>query len=417
MEILSEHIFIIQNILILMICSAFFSGAETAFFSIDPVQLEKISIKGGRSSSLVIRLLKNPSHLLSTILLSNLAVNILFFCSSSILIFSIGREYGPALASVCGLGVLISIIIIGEILPKGIGINHASKYVRVAAYPIYFLVFILQPLNRPLIYIVEKLIPGRKYSQIRVDELKMLLDESSKSGKIKIGAKEIIEDIIELSDMKANEIMQPRVDMLFFSSESNVDEAVAEAVEKRLFYLPVYRGNEDNLTGFADLRELISPDDKKSDLSEHIHEAVFYPETKNVRELFEEMNRNSIDICALVDEFGGLAGTVTLSRVIEEILGTIYYDEDSDEIPPVQNISENVFRVDASLSMKDWKDFFADIFNARTPLQLVTLGGFVTFLLDRIPRSGDIVKFRNITFEVEKMKDKRISTVLISVDK
>ncbi|HJO95228.1 MAG TPA: hemolysin family protein [Victivallales bacterium] len=418
MAIIYNHFFVLLNLLILIILSAFFSGTETAYFSLTKHQLSKIKTSKTRISKIIISLHKTPSKFLVAILFGNLTVNILFFCLSTVLIMQIGQTYGHLMQIIFGLIALVIIILFGEILPKSVGINYPITYAMLSCYPIFIWVKVSTPFRFIITIITDSLFPCTKAQiskDITVDELKMLISLSEDEGKIEPQISDIIEDIITLSNLRIKNIMIPRVDMIQANIKSSIDNLINLAIEKNIYDISIYQKDKDNPIGFVNIKDLYFNDDEKFITRKDIPITKFVPETKTAGELLSEMLLEQIKSVYIVDEYGGLSGYVTTNLILKELIGNFYYNPESSYSRKIEKLSESSFKVRGSFPLIAWKDFFKNEIDPSVSLNAASIGGLITFSLDKIPKVGDSITINNVKFSVEKMNGNRVETAILTI--
>jgi CBS domain containing-hemolysin-like protein len=416
-ELFLSHKLLLAQMGVLLMLSAFFSGSETAFFSIPHHKVKELLDRKGRVIELFKKLHSNPSKLLVTILLGNLTVNILFFSSSSIFVRTVGEEVGSMGEALAGISVLFMVILFGEIFPKAVGITYSKKIVLLSSYPLYFWEKAITPLRIILLKIAKSLEPkvDPNENNITADELKMLMDISEKEGHFSNQAGELIDDIVELSTIKARDVMISRLEYPASPISAKVRDVLSKGAEKYYNEIVIYSMTSENPIGVVDIRKIFLSDSKKQTIKSFIKPIEFVPETKKVGELFEEMLKMRLSIVAVVDEFGNYEGVITIDAIIEEIVGKV--NENKTEKEFVVTISENEYRVLGELPLKDWDDFFVGEIIDDKERNVSTLGGFIINKLEKIPEVGDMYKYKNINFKVETVSNNIIKTLLITLDK
>ena len=419
LELLLQYKFSIMQMCTLLCLSAFFSSTETALFSLSRLQLIELENSNRKSAKKILQLFNDPSKLLVTILFGNLLVNILFFSSSTVLINAIGEGKGTTFQAISGMFVLILVIIVGEIVPKAVGITYSLRVAYLAAYPLSFWSKIATPARIVLSWIAKKLEPKQNKSSknITSDELKMLMSISQDEGHVNFQAGEVIDDIVELSTIKAREVMKPRVDISLCSTMTKVSDAIALGTQHRIFLIPVYKGNENNPIGIVDIRELFLNAKRNNTINSYVKPIKFVPETKRVDELLDEMLKNKQTVVGVVDEYGGLEGIINISFILEEIVGKMNHNHSIKNVPDmVQKISDTKYMVLGELPLKDWEDFFTiDLINEEDRIAVSTVSGFIINHLQRIPIKGEKIQFKNLVFTVESIKHNTVHSATLEI--
>ena len=247
MGVLSDHMVGLLTMVFLLLCSAFFSGTETALFSLTREQVKRLRAQGHRVEKLLALLTDNPSGLLIAILFGNIAVNILFFSISVTIFRDLGLRYGEWWEAIAGLLMLLLVILVGEIIPKAAGISFSERLVRLNASPLNAWFHFMGPVRRALEYVTRHLEPAEDHdNQLNADELKMLIDATRHDPTFGTQEKAIVEDIVNLPEIRVRELMIPRVKQLFRRADSRAGQALLDAAEQELDLIPIYEGDEDN---------------------------------------------------------------------------------------------------------------------------------------------------------------------------
>jgi len=398
----------------LLLCSAFFSGTETALFSLTREQIKRLRSQGETMGKLLKLLSVNPSGLLVAILFGNIVVNILFFSISAVISHDVAQQYGTGWEALSGIFILLAVVLFGEILPKAAGISFPERLVRLNGALLHSWFYLLGPLRKVLEYIAKHLEPSESHDiQLTADELKMLIDATQHDSTFGRQEKAIVEDIVNLPEIRLREIMVPRVKQLFRSVDTPISEVLQDAAERELALIPVYDGEEDHLVGVVKLRDLFAASNPKARLRDFVQPIQFEPETKRADAMLREFLQKGHLMVGVVDEYGGLAGTVVLDDLLEEIVG----DFDPSEKPLIEQLSETTYRLQGHLGIREWRELFVGFLpdEAVRTLALDTVSGLVVSLLKRMPKAGDVVQVRNLRFTVEHVRSNRIETVLLDL--
>ncbi len=394
--------------------SAFFSGSETAYFNLTRRQAKNLRQAAGRLQKLAGSLISKPAKLLGTLLFGNMLINVLYFAIASTFTVSIEREFGVTAAIVAAASTFAAIVCFGEIFPKSFAFANARTVSVSVSVPMYFLMKAFSPLvyffNHFAVTPITNVLlgPRQKTRDISTDDFKALIAESSKRGLITADENKFLSEVIELGFLKVRNVMCPRVDIVACKISEMPENAIEMMRRNGLTKIPVYRDKIDNIQGLVYLRDIVLNRDKP--LGKLITEANFVPEQKSVESLLEFFRDNGVDIAIVVDEYGGLAGTVRLEDIAEELLGPI---DSTSEPEPVEQIGPFEFRLSGNLAIHDWAAaFHIDIEES----QIATLGGLVTALIGRIPKPGDTAYLRNLKFTVEKVKKHRVQSIILKFE-
>ncbi|MBN1807368.1 MAG: HlyC/CorC family transporter [Sedimentisphaerales bacterium] len=403
----------IVSMLFLLACSAFFSGAETAFFNLSRRQVQSFRDSKHKVQNLVASLLNKPGHLLDSFLFGNMTVNVLFYAVSSILIMRIREQGNLVLAAIMALTSFAALVLLGEILPKSIAYANSKAISLAAALPAFLCFKIFTPLEYLFKFVILEptlrllLGPARNPKPITVSEFKILIDTTRKQGLISPDENKLLTEVIELGLLKVRHVMRPRVDMPACSVTDSPETARKKMQKNQITKLPVYVETIDNIVGIIHLRQLLlksgTPLDK---IVQHVH---FVPEQKTVESLLEFFRRSRTDMAMVVDEYGGIAGSVQLEDIAEELFGQI---EQTSPIDPIKQTGPFEYRLAGNLATHDWAEVFGiDLTESST----ATVGGLVTALLGKIPKNGDVAYLKNFKFTIEKMQKNRIETLILTL--
>jgi putative hemolysin len=398
---------------ILLFFSAFFSGSETAFFHLSRKTVHQYSLSPHRLERLVARILQDPNRFLAALLLGNLMVNILFFSISGTLLFQIGTRYGPAAGTATGAICFLIILLGGEMLPKSLAYSNTRWFCLLSSPINYVILRALSPIVRILDFIILRptirLFSGtRKTGSISINQLKFLLESSRRQGLISNDENQILMEILKLSYLKVRHVMTPRVEMRSCSSDVPLETIKQRLLTNHRNCLPIYRESIDDIIGVVYLRDiLLNPQESLLSLLQKVH---FVPEQKTVESLIDFFRQRHVNQAIVVDEYGGVAGLVELEDITDHLLGAVLETYDRNPIEPLGPLT---YRLQANLSIYDWMESFGlDDFKDE---RLTTIGGFITAALGKIPKAGDHVKFKNMTFTVETITHNRIETVVLSL--
>ncbi len=397
--------------------SGFFSGSETALFSLTRRDLLNMEGSGGWGELVTVRLTRRPQRLLNTLLLGNMLVNIAFSATAAVLVLNMRRtgRSGWVIAAV-SVAPLLVLILIGEVTPKMLAYSSAKRWSIFAAVPI----FALQRLFRPVLWLLELVLvspitqilaPRRpETNDITTEELASVMRLSARRGVLDHDAGAILQEIVELTDLKAGDIMVPRIDVIAYDIEKSAEGLIQLFRRTALRKIPVYEKNLDNVLGVIHAKRLLlCPDAPLRDL---IRPVSFLPEAADLEKVLKQFRKTRKQMAIVVDEYGGTAGLITLEDVLEEIVGDIPDLHDAESPPAVQKKSETEYIVSGDLGIHDLVEAFGIAPEVRP---VSTLGGLVTLLEGRIPREGDSVTYRNLRFTVLTMRTRRVESILLEL--
>ena len=316
--------------------------------------------------------------------------------------------------------VLVDYLVIG-VGPRTLGRQHAYSIALAAALPLRALVVLLSPISRLLIRIGNAITPGRGFrngpfaSEI---ELRELVDMAQERGVVADDERRMIQSVFELGDTPARAVMVPRPEMVWIEADKTPEQAISLAVRSGHSRVPVIGENVDDVLGVVYLKDLVQrrhDDGRPATVDDVMRPAVFVPDSKSLDSLLAEMQRDRNHMALLVDEYGGIAGLVTIEDVLEEIVGEIADEYDQDEIAPVEPLGDGEFRLSARVSLED----LGELFDVEIEEEDVdTVGGLLAHALGRVPLPGSQVESHGLVLRGEGGADNRgrvrVHTVLVS---
>ncbi len=394
--------------LALLACSAFFSSAETAYFSVDPIQLRRIGEKHPATAERLRALLANPTRLLSTLLIGNTLVNL----SLANVGYAVAEIWAPAYAEAIAIpAVTLLLIFFGEIGPKNVGLLYTSVLVRFYGPPLRFVERLLAPLRFALDLVSRRLAhlfkpAGKTLSE---EEFETVLDISREEGILNADELAMIKAIVDLEDMHASDVMTPRVDFIGLDLADPAADPVAIARRSRRNFLILYREQFDDIAGFLDVRKFLL--DPAHVLAAATLPPAFVPESVPLNRLLVRFQKDKIRIAIVVDEYGGVAGVVTRGDILEEITGDIY-NELSKPRPIFQSAGPYAWLVDANISLEEINR------KLRLDLRAATsdrLAGWITEHLGSVPKQDDVVQTQGVRVRV--MQTIRLRVTLAHLEK
>ena len=399
--------------LFLLCFSAFFSTAETAFFSLTREEIKRFEKSQSRVERLVGLLLKKPKNLLITILLGNMLANVGFYCISYGIVqkMAASTPHGGVwkAVAVCVLS-LLAIIIMGEVIPKNIAVKIPDQCSKWVAIPLYAFDRVFLPFRIPLgafIGVLNRIFGRGKIEEkcVTIDELKMLVEFSEKQGIVDHTEKAMIHGVLDFKMMQVKEIMLPRVDMNLYDIANPVEEFLDIARKTKHTKFPIYEDTMDNIIGIVYAKDVFL--NHKVQLRDVLKPIHFVPESKSIESLLRQFRDEGSQMAIVVDEYGGTAGLVTLEDIIEEIVGEIQ-DEYEKPKETIKKVDENKFLISGDLSIRGWSDYFGVEVE---PVDVDTIGGFIVSLLEHIPKKGDSVKYKDFVFTVDGVRKRRITLI------
>ena len=397
---------------ILLLLSAFFSSAETALTTVNKIRIRTLAEDGNRRAETVLAITDDSGKMLSAILIGNNIVNL----SAASLTTSLAYSFGGSMVAIASGILTLLILLFGEITPKTMATIHAEKMALIYA-PV---ISLFMKLMTPVIFVVNGLSigilfllrvdPNAKNTAMTENELRTIVDVSHEDGVIESGEREMINNVFDLGDARAKDVMVPRVHVTFADVNSTYDELLAIFREDKYTRLPIFEDTTDNVVGTINMKDLLLYDSTKEfHIRDFLREAYFTYEYKSISELLVEMRQASFNIAIVLDEYGETAGLITLEDILEEIVGEIHDEYDENEEDFIQEIDEREYIVEGSINL--------DELNSRLGLGLNSdeydsLGGFIIERLDRLPEAGDSINTEDgIHMVVDRLDKNRIELV------
>ncbi len=422
----------------LILCNAFFAASEIAIISLNDAKLRRMAEDGHKKAKQVLALTNDTSRFLATI---QVGVTLAGFLTSATAAQSLSAplanwfiELVPAMAPRAALVQSVSVVVItllmsyfslvlGELVPKRIAMQKAEKLAFAFIGILRGVAFFTRPFVKILSLSTNALVrlfgmdPHADQENVTEEEIRMMVDVGEEKGVIEETQKDMINNIFEFDDLTAGEVMTPRTDVAALDVEDDLSEALEIAVEQGYSRLPVYEEDIDHIIGILHIKDLLpyvgQKLPKEVSLRSLLRETYFVPETKHCGDLFNEMTAKRMQMAVVVDEYGGVAGIVSMEDLLESIVGNMQ-DEFDQEEEEITQLADNAFEVDGSISMEELRE----LLNVELPEgDYDTVAGFLMEQLGRIPDPDEHpqVEFRNVVFTVQKMDDRRIEEVHIEV--
>jgi len=410
-------------VIVLIACSAFISGSEIAYFSLTPTQIKSLRSKKGKINELILSLLEAPKQLLATILIANNFINVAIVILSTFIINGLfDLTAYPVLSFIIQVIVVTSfILILGEIMPKIYSAFNPVKVAMMMARPIKTLITIFYPLSSLLVKssaIIDKRI-SRKGTQLSMSELSEAIELTSDEN-TPAEERKILKGIVKFSDTEAKEIMKSRVDVTAVDVLTSYHQLLKIILDSGYSRIPAYQENFDKISGILYVKDLLPHLDKPDDFEWNslLRPAFFVPENKKINDLLLEFQKMKIHLAIVVDEYGGTSGIVTLEDIIEEIVGEISdeFDTEEDEINYTK-IDEHNYIFEGKTLLNDFCKILEidDTVFDDVKGESETLAGLILELEGKIPKVNERTKFHDFEFKIKKVDNRRIEQILVKI--
>ncbi|KGF73106.1 hypothetical protein DO97_01840 [Neosynechococcus sphagnicola sy1] len=417
-------------VLVLIVANGIFSGSEIAVISARKVRLEQLVNRGNRKARVALKLANAPNDFLSTVQIGITLIGVLSGAVAGATIaerlavvlegFPILKPYRQGIS----VGIVVSVItylslVIGELVPKRIALNHPEQIACSVAKPMQM----LSRLAAPLVYLLSastdlllKLLGIQASEELAVteEEIKVMIRQGAESGMFEESEHEMVERVLRLGDRSIKSLMTPRTEIVWLDIESPLAESLQEVVESAYSRFPVGRGNLDECVGIIRGSSLLaarlsSPDIEIESL---IQPPLYIAESTRALKVLEQFKQTGVHTALVTDEYGGIEGLVTLNDLMEAIVGDLPSAEAQEE-PMVVQREDGSWLLDGLLAIDEFRDIFSDESFPDAQDEYHTLGGFVMHTLMRIPHAGEQFEWGGLEFEVMDMDGTRVDKVLV----
>lgn len=403
----------ISLFILLLLLSAFFSSAETAYSSANKIRLRSYADEGRRGAKKALYIVEHFDKALSTILVGNNLVNIAAATISAQLATNI---FGPSTGVfISTFVVTILVLIFGEIMPKSFAKEYAEILALRISTVLLFLITVLTPVTWFFLQLkkgISLLVRNKEQSpSFTEEELKVMVQLSEDEGVLNKNEKELVHRSLDFDDIIVGEILKPRIDIVAIDVNQSAEEIKNIFFQERYSRLPIYDGNIDNIIGILSERDFLTAliKHQEIDLRQLLREPFLVVESMKISSLLPELQKNKVHMAIVIDEFGGTSGLITLEDILEEIVGEIW-DEHDEKVKLVKQIDQGTYVFYADYSLDD----FARFTQVELPdTSYHTLGGWLVEEFQRIPAEGDEFTYEHLTLKVEEAEHRRIRKVKV----
>ncbi|MCD6182068.1 MAG: HlyC/CorC family transporter [Candidatus Cloacimonetes bacterium] len=403
---------------IFLLLSAFFSGSETAFFSLSKIHLKKLEKENDRKTRRVVRLLHNPRELLIIILIGNTIVNVAASSIAATLALKWAKSLGGSagsLALVVEIVVMtMLLLIVGEITPKLIAFSSPEKFAIHAGFVLECMRYLLWPIIKILSFISsifsDKSAP-RFQSNLTSEDFKNLINSKVTENSLEESEKMIIDSIFRFSSITAREIMVPRVDIEAIDIGQGIDALKQLIIDEGYSKIPIYRKNIDSIIGMVYAKDIIL-NPEKTNIHALLRPTIFIPENVKIQNLLNQFRTRKIQFAIVVDEYGGTSGLITLEDILEELVGEIL-DEYDEEQAYVTKLTENEYMLNAMVSVAELNRTFNLNIDED---EYDNLADFLYDSMNKVPTRNEKYFYDNaVQFTISNIKANRINYVRMKI--
>ncbi|MBC1322762.1 HlyC/CorC family transporter [Listeria welshimeri] len=418
-------------IVVLTMLNAFFASAEMALVSLNKNRVKSQAETGDKKAVMLAKLVDDPSKFLATI---QVGITLAGFFSSASAATSIatrlesvfgGSSFAKELSIIVVTIVLSYItLVFGELYPKRLALQKSEKIARVSVRPIMAVGVVLRPFVKFLSFSTDILVKLTRMEKntdnekMTREEMQLLIETGRRDGVIEVEELQMLRGVFEMDNKYAREVMVPRTDAFMVDAETESEELCDALLSENFSRVPVYIDNQDSVLGILHMKDFFAEARKSGfeniDVKSLVKDAYFAQETMFIDDLLKNMQRTRNQMAILMDEYGGVAGIITVEDLLEEIVGEIDDENDvfSDE---VKKINDTTFIVEGRMTLDD----FNKMFHVELPSRGVdTVAGFVLTLTGTIPEEDDkvVVEYGTLRFTVEEMNDARLVSVRVEKD-
>jgi putative hemolysin len=416
----TEVLYVVLLVLCVVI-TAFFCSSETAFLSLQKVKLEHMVSTGARNAKKVAGMIEKPEKLLAVVLLGINLANTAAAALGTILAISLWGEAGILYATIL---ITVIILIFAETTPKTFAAHHAERLATLYVRLLDVISWILTPFVWALSRIADgfsRIVGGAPESRslASAEAIRNMISVGHKEGTVEADEAKLLHKVFEFGNRPVHEVMIPRPEVVAITEGSRLSDLLSLYAEKPMSRFPIYKDNMDNVVGILSVKDVMmalarGAADEESPIDELVRPPYFTPESKRTDELFAEMRDNNYRMAVVIDEYGGTAGIVSLSRLVEEIVGEV-----GDELAGVEKdyeiINEYTFQIDGSMRI--------DEANEEMDLGLPeddeyeTVAGFILSLLGHIPRIHEQLWYRGLKMVITEMRGLKIEQILLTKER
>lgn len=406
-------IFDITLLCLCLVASAFFSASETSLMSINRIRLRHLVENNVKNAKATQDLIDSPT-LLGSILIGNNMVNIGASAIATSLAIQIWNKKGVGIATVF---MTVVILIFGEITPKSIAVEFSEKialkitpFMRILVKIFTPIVMIFNLITKLFLKLFGDDVKSKK-PFITEEELKTMVEVSTQEGVLESDEKEMIDNIFEFGDLRVSDVMVQRMDIMSIDVNEDFNAVVKAFGPKKFSRLPVYEDTIDNIIGVLYAKDLffISEDErKKFNIKKYMRTPIFTYEFIKISDFFKEMQGEQVHMAIALDEYGGVAGIITMEDIIESILGDINDEYDVEDDSEIVFVKDNEYVIKGNVRLEDINETVGTNLESE---DFESIGGLILGYLGKLPKTGEVIKYGNLKFVIEKVDKSRIMKV------
>lgn len=404
------------GIVILIAFSAFFSGSEIAFASVNTLRLQTKSDKGNKPAQVAHYICQQYEKALCTILIGNNLVNIAASSVATVIALQLAGDSGTIYATAI---MTVLILTFGEIMPKIVAKDQSDGFVLLAAYPLRILMLITRPLVIAITWLLDQI--ARLWGgtpepdPMTADELMTMIETVEDEGIIDEDRSDLLQSAVSFGETTVEQILTPRVDLVAIDLQDSREETLHTMETSRFSRIPVYDEDIDSIQGILYLNHAyrVLADAPETPIRELLLPAVFLHRSTRLPVALRELRSRRLQMAVVLDDFGGTCGVVTLEDILEEIVGDIWDENDMVE-EDFSQLDETHFRLSGSVSLDEllWE---TDLEQFEDEFDSTTVGGWITELNGGFPQLGDVILWKNLRLTVDALDDRRVTQIAVEV--
>lgn len=424
-------------VLVLIVLNGLFAMTEMAIVSSRKSKLQELINQGHLNAQTALELLQSPNKLLST---TQIGITFIGIFAGAFGGERIAHKLAPLLTAIPKIGTFIGeysegvalfivvtaitlcSLIIGELVPKRLALNSPESIARALAGPMQFLARLASPLVSLLSFSTDSIlkilnITPRDEPTVSEEEIKLMIREGARTGVFNSSEKNIVERTFRLGDKKVAKLMTPITEVVWLESDSTFNTMRATIADNPHSHFPICKGSLDSIVGIVRTKDLLTSFfvDQKIDLKDIMYKPLYIPENTEALKVLELFKQSGIHMALVVDEYGKVQGVLSLTDILEEIVGEIATADEEIEDEPFTKRPDGSWLVDGLVTLDEFKDHFhINKLPGESTGDFHTIGGFVMSRLDRVPASGDMFEWTRFRFEVMDMDGNRVDKLLVT---
>jgi CBS domain containing-hemolysin-like protein len=398
-------------LIFLLIMSAFFSACEAAFNDYSRIRMKNLACSNNKRAELVIRLDEKSDNLMSTILIFNNTFNI---TAASLAVYIFSKNFESNGIAISTVLILLAILVFGELIPKGLAQFAPEKFAMFSAPIISIFILLCSPVNAVISALKKmfyKLFESEIQPSITEDELRTMIDEVENEGVINKNESDLIRSAIEFNETVVEDIYTPRIEIVGIEEDESLDDIKEKFLVSGYSRLPVFQGDMDNIVGVLHEKDFYQAlNRKEKDIKKLVSKIIYITPNKKISELLKELQRSKAHMAAVIDEYGGTEGIVTMEDIIEELVGEIW-DEHDEVIEWFKKIGDDKYLVSCNADVDDMFELF-DV-EPDEEIDVTTVNGWITMLFEEIPDVGGKIVYKNLHITITKAEAKRVLEIQV----